>query len=261
MLKNILSIIKKPNVKTFLPNEPLLSDRPPSTDIPSTTAKRNNASQNKLIDKAIENQAIEGQAAKGQAAKGQAAEGQAAEGQANKDEAQKGEADTIRGESVEEENLNLQGEQTNKHLQKFLTLLLLSAALLQLDSHSKFLKPCAVLQVHNKEPIYPRPFLAEFLKVKLTSIRNRTKKAFAQKALKRSLTVPGLIIATKTATKTMLYNDTDKKEQGDNKENSSENDIPLSQYKRAKKSFSTAKAARSVPSASKSLSAAKTSSR
>ncbi|EKD12037.1 histone H3 [Drepanopeziza brunnea f. sp. 'multigermtubi' MB_m1] len=52
------------------------------------------------------------------------------------------------------------------------------------------------------------------------STSNRTKKAFAQKALKRSLTIPGPIITTKTATKTMPYNDTDEEEQSDNKENS-----------------------------------------
>ncbi|EKD17339.1 histone H3.3 [Drepanopeziza brunnea f. sp. 'multigermtubi' MB_m1] len=252
---------------------------------------------------------IKGQAAEGQAAKGQAAEGQAAEGQADKDEAQKGEADTIRGESVEEENLNLQGEQitllsANPYLQSSKAQLVTDAPdptfaerratttrqpsvnqLQMANKHlQKFLKLRAVLQVYNKEPIYPRPFFAEFLKVKLlqnedpsydlsarnnssaaaepsfASTSNRIKKAFAQKALKGSLTVPGPIIAIKTATRTMPYNDTDEEEQSDDKENSNENDIPFSQYKKAKKSLSTARAARSVPSASKSPSAAKTSS-
>ncbi|EKD15130.1 putative H3 histone [Drepanopeziza brunnea f. sp. 'multigermtubi' MB_m1] len=53
------------------------------------------------------------------------------------------------------------------------------------------------------------------------STSNRIKKAFAQKAPKGSLTVPGPIIATKTATRTMPYSDTDEEEQGDNEENSS----------------------------------------
>ncbi|EKD18869.1 histone H3.3 [Drepanopeziza brunnea f. sp. 'multigermtubi' MB_m1] len=306
-------------------NEPLLSDRPPSTDIPSTTAKGDDASQDKLIDKAIENQAIEGQAAEGQAAKGQAAEGQAAEGQADEDEAQEGEADTIRGESVEEENLNLQGEQTQlatdapdltfaerratttRQLSEILdptfaerraTITRQPSEILETprgiasdalqtpinsrantDQHLSSLRPRSAnavrytpaIQSEMNKGIVPdntsmstnsfQNNSSAAAELSSASTSNRTKKAFAQKALKGSLTVPGPIIATKTATRTMPYSDTDEEEQGDDEENSSENDIPLSQYKRAKKSLSTARAARSVPSAGKSPSAAKTSSR
>ncbi|EKD20946.1 histone H3 [Drepanopeziza brunnea f. sp. 'multigermtubi' MB_m1] len=251
-----------------LPNEPLLSDRPSSTDILSTTAKGDDASQDKLIDKAIENQAIEGQAAKGQAAKGQAAEGQAAEGQADKDEAQESEADIIRGESVEEENLNLQSEQitllsANPYLQSSKAQLATDAPNLtfaerratttrQLSANA--IKYTSAIQSEMNKGIVP-----DNTSISTNSFHNRTKKAFAQKALKGSFTVSGPIIATKTATRTMPYSDTDEEEQGDDKENSSENDIPLSQHKKAKKSLSTARAARSVLSAGKSPSAAKTS--
>ncbi|EKD16916.1 hypothetical protein MBM_05385 [Drepanopeziza brunnea f. sp. 'multigermtubi' MB_m1] len=178
-----------------------------------------------------------------QAAKGQAAKGQAAESQANKDEAQEGEADTIRGESVKKENLNLQDLTFAKR--RAITTRQLSEI-----PDPTFAK---------RRAITTRQLSAA--ESSSASISNRTKKAFAQKAFKRSFTVSGPIIAIKTATKTMLYNDTDEEEQGDDKENSSENDIPLSQHKRAKKSLSTARTARSVLLASKSPSATKTSSR
>ncbi|EKD12038.1 hypothetical protein MBM_09772 [Drepanopeziza brunnea f. sp. 'multigermtubi' MB_m1] len=291
-----------------LSNEPLLSDRPPSTDILSTTAKGDDASQDKLIDKAIENQAIEGQAAEGQAAKGQAAEGQAAEGQADEDEAQEGEADTIRGESVEEENLNLQGEQkipdptfaerratTTRQLseipetprgiaspqQRTDLSPSLSRRISQGQASDALQTPTNSRANTDQHLSSPRPRSANAVRYtpaiqsemnkgivpdntsmstnsfqnnssaaaepSSASTSNRIKKAFAQKALKGSLTVSGLIIATKTATRTMPYSDTDEEEQGDDEENST------------KKSLSTARAARSVPSAGKSPSAAKTS--
>ncbi|EKD12127.1 histone H3.3 [Drepanopeziza brunnea f. sp. 'multigermtubi' MB_m1] len=248
----------------FLLNEPLLSDRPPSIDILSITAKGDNASQDKLIDKAIENQAIKGQAAKGQAAKGQAAEGQAAE--VNKSSKAQLATDAPDLTFAKRRAITTRQLSADKHLQEILDLTFAerrATTTRQPSATQQSTSQASVsAQLQNEDPSYDLSAKNNsFAAAEPSSafISNRTKKAFAQKAPKRSFTVPGLIIATKTATKTMLYSDTDEEEQGDDEENSSENDIPFSQHKRVKKSLSTAKAARSVLSASKSPSAAKTS--